>query len=96
MGNTFVENRFHSKGLIVRKSTRHVVGFGVADHETKVCFKPKALFVHPGLELRIHSADVHRVFDDLKIAVMTISLSVERMACASILGRTISDRINRL
>jgi hypothetical protein len=96
MGHTFVEDRFHSKGLIVRESTRHVVGFGVADHETKVCFKPKALLVHPGLELRVHSADVHRVFDDLKIAVMTISLSVERIVCASLLGCTISDRINRL
>ena len=80
MGNTFVEHRFHSKRLVVRESTRHVVGFGVADHETKVCFKPKAFLVHPGLELRIHSTDVHRVFDDLKIAVMTISLSVERIA----------------
>jgi hypothetical protein len=96
MGNTFVEDRFHCKGLIVRKSTRHVVGLGVADHETKVCFKRKALLVHAGLELRIHSADVHRVFDDLEIAVMTISLSVERKACGSILGCTISDRINWL
>lgn len=96
MGNTFVEDRFHSKGFIVRESTRHVVRFGVADHETIICFKPKALLVHSGLELRIHSADVHRVFDDLKIAVMIISLSVELIACASILGCTISDRINRL
>ena len=76
MGITFVEDRFHSKSLVVRKSTRQVVSFGVADHETKVCLKPKALLVHPGLQLRSHSADVHRVFDDLKIAVMTISLRV--------------------
>jgi hypothetical protein len=96
MGNTFVEDRFHSKGLIVRESTRHVVSFGVADHETEVCFKPKALLVHPGLELRVHSTDVHRVFDDLKIAVITISLSVERIGRANILRCTISDRINRL
>jgi hypothetical protein len=94
--NTFVKDRFHSKGLVIREGTRHVVGFCVADHEMKVCFKPKALLVHPSLQLRVHSTDVHRIFNDLKIAVTTISLSVERIARASILGCTISDWVDRL
>jgi hypothetical protein len=96
MGITFVEDRFQSEGIVVCKSTGHVVRFCIADHETEICFKSKAFLVHSGFELRTHSADIHRGFDDLKIAITTISLRGKGMACISILGCTISDWINRL
>ena len=70
---TFVEDRFQCKGLIVRESTGHIIGFCVADHEAEVCFEGKSFFVHPSLELRVHSADVHRILNDLEIAKTTIS-----------------------
>src|SRR5260221_13612030 len=73
IGHTFVEDGFQSKRLIVSECTGHVVRFCVTDHETKVCLKCKAFFVHSSLELRIHSGDVHRVLDDFKIAMTTIS-----------------------
>ena len=73
MGHTFVEDGFQSKRLIISECTRHIVSFCVTGHEAKVCFKRKAFFIHSGLELRIHSTDVHRVLDDFKIAMTPIS-----------------------
>ena len=71
--STFVEDRFQGEGFVVCESTRHVVRFRVADHETEVCFECKAFFIHSSLELSGHSADIHRVLDDLEITIASIS-----------------------
>lgn len=44
-----------------------VIKFGVANHGSKIHLKCKPIFVHPLLQLCSHGAQIHRIFNYVKV-----------------------------
>lgn len=70
---TFLKESFQRNCLVMWVAAHKIVRFRIIDHQTKISFKSKSIFVHASFQFCSHSTEIHRLFDDVEITKANIS-----------------------